>query len=151
MTVRLVFTFVTVIRKPLQITFVSLDNDECLSPETNECHLNAMCTNIEGSYVCRCKRGYTGDGENCSGKMSTSVQFSSDQTSLWFFLKFFFSFKYFYNVKEYLCKIFLLRSWWVRKFCIKQVWRQRLVYQYWRILCLSLFKRLPGWWKELHR
>lgn len=28
-----------------------------------------MCTNTEGSYVCRCKRGYAGDGKNCTGKI----------------------------------------------------------------------------------
>ena len=47
-----------------------LEIDECSSPETNDCDLNAMCTNTEGSYVCRCKRGFEGDGKNCSGKMS---------------------------------------------------------------------------------
>ena len=43
------------------------DTDECASPETSECDPNAMCTNTEGSYVCRCKKGYVGDGKNCTG------------------------------------------------------------------------------------
>ena len=55
--------------KPFSIPSLSLDTDECASPETNECDLNAMCTNTEGSYVCRCKKGYTGDGKICSGKI----------------------------------------------------------------------------------
>ena len=42
------------------------DIDECSSE--NECHLNAACTNIIGSYNCTCKNGYEGDGRNCSGK-----------------------------------------------------------------------------------
>ena len=44
------------------------DLDECAIPETNECDLNALCTNTEGSYVCRCLDGYQGDGRNCTGK-----------------------------------------------------------------------------------
>ena len=48
------------------------DVDECASGETNECHSNALCTNSEGSYVCRCERGYSGDGRNCSGKYDAS-------------------------------------------------------------------------------
>ena len=48
--------------------FVKLDIDECASSDTNECDLNALCTNIEGSYVCRCLNGFTGDGRNCSGE-----------------------------------------------------------------------------------
>ena len=50
-------------------SFVHLpDVDECGNVEENECHLNAMCTNTEGLYVCRCKKGYVGDGKNCTGE-----------------------------------------------------------------------------------
>ena len=45
-----------------------VDIDECANEVENDCHTNALCTNIEGSYVCRCKRGYTGDGQDCTGK-----------------------------------------------------------------------------------
>ena len=48
------------------LTFFA-DIDECSSAEANDCDLDAMCTNTEGLYVCRCKRGYTGDGKNCTG------------------------------------------------------------------------------------
>ena len=48
----------------------NIDVDECSSDEKNDCSSNAMCTNTEGSYVCRCKRGYVGDGKNCTGKKS---------------------------------------------------------------------------------
>ena len=44
-----------------------IDIDECVTESANECDLNALCTNIEGSYVCRCIRGYEGDGRQCSG------------------------------------------------------------------------------------
>lgn len=44
------------------------DIDECTSSEANECDSNALCTNTEGSYVCRCIRGYERDGKRCSGK-----------------------------------------------------------------------------------
>lgn len=51
----------------LKCLFV-IDVDECESPEANSCHPNALCTNTEGSYVCRCLRGYNGNGRNCTGK-----------------------------------------------------------------------------------
>ena len=35
-----------------------------LSPSV--CSQNARCTDIMGSYLCRCKAGFTGDGKNCS-------------------------------------------------------------------------------------
>ena len=44
------------------------DKDECASREQNECDPNALCTNTEGSYVCRCLRGYEGDGKTCEGR-----------------------------------------------------------------------------------
>jgi len=41
--------------------------DECENEELNDCDPNALCTNTEGSYVCRCRGGYTGDGKICTG------------------------------------------------------------------------------------
>lgn len=43
--------------------------DECSSPESNECDPNALCINTVGSYVCLCKKGFSGDGRNCTGKV----------------------------------------------------------------------------------
>ena len=43
------------------------DNDECLSPATN-CDLNADCYNSPGSYQCRCRLGYLGNGTQCECK-----------------------------------------------------------------------------------
>lgn len=43
------------------------DIDECSRPELNPCDSNALCTNVEGSFVCRCLRGFKGDGLTCTG------------------------------------------------------------------------------------
>ena len=42
----------------------------------NDCDSNALCTNIEGSYVCRCLRGYRGDGRVCIGEFQAYFCFS---------------------------------------------------------------------------
>ena len=34
------------------------------------CHANASCTDDNGSYVCVCNDGFTGDGFNCTGNKS---------------------------------------------------------------------------------
>ena len=39
--------------------------DEC---KTTPCHQNATCLNLEGSYDCFCKLGYTGNGLLCYGE-----------------------------------------------------------------------------------
>ena len=44
----------------------SLDTNECL-PDS-PCHANATCNNTEGSYLCTCDSGYSGDGFTCTGK-----------------------------------------------------------------------------------
>lgn len=49
-------------------SFTFTDVNECASPDTNGCDRNALCTNIEGSYICRCLKGYQGDGRFCAGK-----------------------------------------------------------------------------------
>ena len=44
---------------------VFTDVDECLQG-THSCGAFARCSNTKGSYDCRCKRGYTSDGQNCT-------------------------------------------------------------------------------------
>lgn len=44
------------------------DLNECETLETSGCDANALCTNTEGSYICRCIKGFEGDGRNCRGK-----------------------------------------------------------------------------------
>ncbi|KFD68230.1 hypothetical protein M514_03139 [Trichuris suis] len=40
------------------------DINECKFTEF-ACHKHAICINTPGSYVCQCKRGYSGDGRQC--------------------------------------------------------------------------------------
>ena len=44
------------------------DIDECKG--NHSCHVNAACMNTLGSHVCQCHAGYTGNGENCTGKFN---------------------------------------------------------------------------------
>ena len=48
--------------------FLFSDIDEC-AQDTHNCSKDgALCNNTEGSFNCTCKRGFTGDGYNCTGK-----------------------------------------------------------------------------------
>ena len=61
------------------------DIDECSSE--NECHVNATCTNTIGSYSCMCKKGYEGDGTDCSGKVQSyqgNITTDADSSFLFF-------------------------------------------------------------------
>ena len=51
---------------PLNTNLTSSDIDEC-SVGKNLCDPNALCTNTEGNYVCRCISGFVGDGMTCQG------------------------------------------------------------------------------------
>ncbi|XP_053550225.1 uncharacterized protein LOC128641725 [Bombina bombina] len=42
-----------------------IDIDECASPDLNDCHPLAVCTNLMGWYSCSCPYGYFGDGRYC--------------------------------------------------------------------------------------
>ena len=43
------------------------DIDEC-SADPSPCDENADCINVNGSYSCTCKQGFTGNGSHCEGK-----------------------------------------------------------------------------------
>ena len=45
------------------VFIVSLDINECAY---GLCNSNADCTNTIGSFLCTCKRGYTGNGLSCT-------------------------------------------------------------------------------------
>ena len=40
------------------------DIDEC-ALNLDSCHINATCINTEGSYVCKCNKGFMGNGFDC--------------------------------------------------------------------------------------
>ena len=45
-----------------------IDVNECVEG-TDDCHVNAYCTDTVGSFQCTCSPGYSGDGViTCSGK-----------------------------------------------------------------------------------
>lgn len=46
-----------------------LDINECFD---NVCDPFADCTNNEGSYTCKCKQGYSGNGKECTKGMQAS-------------------------------------------------------------------------------
>ena len=46
---------------------LSIDIDECSSFDENKCLKYATCINNHGSYECRCKEGFYGDGFKCLG------------------------------------------------------------------------------------
>ncbi|XP_028412470.1 uncharacterized protein LOC114535298 [Dendronephthya gigantea] len=55
------------------------DIDEC-TIGTYTCHQYADCINTVGSYICQCRNGYTGDGQECTGApkgFSPSISLSS--------------------------------------------------------------------------
>ena len=49
----------------VNFSFSFEDINECLS---SPCDVNAICTNTEGSFVCECNSGYSGNGSNCGSK-----------------------------------------------------------------------------------
>ena len=49
------------------------DIDEC-ERDTDNCHVNATCADVIGSFVCTCNSGFEGNGVNCtSTKEVTSL------------------------------------------------------------------------------
>ena len=49
------------------IFFIFAEHNECASGN-HTCDISAICTNIRGSFTCKCDFGYTGDGHNCRGR-----------------------------------------------------------------------------------
>ena len=49
------------------------DIDEC-SNGAHNCHSNAGCVNMIGSFNCSCNKGYSGDGVVCLGLSLNFIQ-----------------------------------------------------------------------------
>ena len=45
---------------------LSVDIDECQDIVCGD-PIAALCNNINGSYVCTCRNGFSGNGTNCEG------------------------------------------------------------------------------------
>lgn len=54
--------------------YSELDIDECDS--VNLCDENADCTNTNGSHICTCRKGFSGDGTTCEGSSFEAVRIS---------------------------------------------------------------------------
>ena len=48
------------------LTYCCSDIDECLP--ASPCHVDAICIDNEGGYMCLCKSGYHGNGTQCQGQ-----------------------------------------------------------------------------------
>ena len=48
----------------MTLFYCTLDIDEC---EDNLCDENADCINTNGSHVCTCRQGFSGNGVVCEG------------------------------------------------------------------------------------
>jgi len=49
------------------ISSLHADIDEC-ELDTDNCHVNATCTDVIGGFVCTCNSGFEGNGVNCISK-----------------------------------------------------------------------------------
>ena len=52
--------------------FISTDIDEC-SLGLDNCSTNAKCLNTNGSFICTCNGGFSGNGVTCFGKWLISL------------------------------------------------------------------------------
>ena len=59
---------------------ISTDINEC-SRGVDSCSSLAECSNTVGSYECRCKAGYQGDGRVCTGTFVLEKPFGNVVTS----------------------------------------------------------------------
>ena len=60
------------------------DIDECVTG-THNCSDFAVCNNTKGGHNCTCKKGFLGDGENCTGN-TFAFAFVMLETAVFLFL-----------------------------------------------------------------
>ena len=53
------------VAETMDVSITVMDVDECAT-QTDDCDVNATCTNTPGSFTCACNSGYSGDGKTCS-------------------------------------------------------------------------------------
>lgn len=69
---------------------MSLDINECLEEDLNDCDGNATCSDNDGGYSCSCNTGYMGNGTrgNCFGKhLKCFVVFLGEWCAIIFIIK----------------------------------------------------------------
>ena len=64
--------------------FCQLDIDECLEYDPFPCDPNADCTDLDGSYLCECRDGYSGNGEICEGNVTFQIFHLQLNLEFWF-------------------------------------------------------------------
>lgn len=77
--------YITIYLSIGDFSVVHVDIDECLEETSNECDVNVECVNTEGSYTCKCRNGYFGNGKTCSGKQYSkfSIKFPIEDASVY--------------------------------------------------------------------
>ncbi|KAF6016957.1 Ndg [Bugula neritina] len=62
----------------MQTLCTNVDINEC-TEQTDNCATNAECINTDGSFHCKCKDGYTGDGVICTAPATTTQAHKTTQ------------------------------------------------------------------------
>ena len=116
-----------------------LDINECANSTLNNCHENATCTNIYGSFFCKCCSGFEGDGTKCTGK-----EWEDWYSCLFCCLMFFWSILFLF-VCLFVCfcccfRFFLHFSWSLKAYICK-IWKILKMHSVKRNLIIFLFYR----------
>lgn len=64
------------------MSFLPADIDECEIGAHN-CDMHASCINVPGSFKCKCRTGWLGDGLKCNGEFSSRGRSSVCPGALW--------------------------------------------------------------------
>lgn len=63
-------------------SFLPADIDECEIGAHN-CDMHASCINVPGSFKCKCRTGWLGDGLKCNGEFSSQERMFVCPGALW--------------------------------------------------------------------
>lgn len=63
-------------------SFLPADIDECEIGAHN-CDMHASCINVPGSFKCKCRTGWLGDGLKCNGEFSSQERMFVCPAALW--------------------------------------------------------------------